>query len=409
MPLVFVHGVSNRAGEAYDRSRRIRESLFREFLLAPDSGSADSNVEIVDAFWGDLGGRLRWDGRSMPIGDFEALGSEVSDSLTLYAATGVSPSSRGRAILEVAEQRTLLDAVDLVWPAASVVSDAQSEELAALAPAVVSYARANEHPDWISDVRDDREFVTALAAAVQAAETSSRDQARSSDANVAGATDDLEFESLGGVGAAWDALRSAVSRVGKAVVGTVGESVSDHVRPAVMPSVSAFLGDILAYLDQRHDTPAATDRSIAGVVGGHLRAAASDRSDDDPLVVVAHSMGGNITYDLLTSDLSDVDVDVFVTVGSQVALFEELKLFSSSDDDVPGMDLSRLVSPPSNVGRWVNIFDQSDLLGFAVGRVIDGVEDYSFRTGSLFKAHSAYFSQPGFHERLAARINGGGS
>jgi pimeloyl-ACP methyl ester carboxylesterase len=126
----------------------------------------------------------------------------------------------------------------------------------------------------------------------------------------------------------------------------------------------------------------------------------------EPLIVVAHSMGGNIVYDLLTSSLTGLHVDTFVTVGSQVAVLEELKLFRSSDPAIPKSSSMKMVPKPANIGRWLNVFDTHDPLAFAIGRVFDDVEDYRFATGRVW-AHGGYFLEPTFHQRLGVRLGGG--
>ncbi|BAZ33631.1 hypothetical protein NIES4074_61450 (plasmid) [Cylindrospermum sp. NIES-4074] len=128
-------------------------------------------------------------------------------------------------------------------------------------------------------------------------------------------------------------------------------------------------------------------------------------TEDDKLIVVAHSMGGNIIYDILTHFRPDIEVDVLVTVGSQVALFEEMKLFRVSDETITAQSEVNRVSKPANVHRWINVFDFNDFLGFATESVFQGVKDFQYRTGNiLFAAHNTYFNLPTFHERLAERI-----
>jgi hypothetical protein len=126
---------------------------------------------------------------------------------------------------------------------------------------------------------------------------------------------------------------------------------------------------------------------------------------DDKLIVVAHSMGGNIVYDVLTHFMPEtLKVDVLVTVGSQVGLFEELKLFANSDEDVPSPDRPK-VPRQRSILRWLNVFDTNDVLGFAAERIFEGVDDFSYSTGKgITGAHVTYFLRPSFYERLSARL-----
>ena len=57
----------------------------------------------------------------------------------------------------------------------------------------------------------------------------------------------------------------------------------------------------------------------------------------EPLVVLSHSMGGQIVYDLVTHFLPRLDryagvrIDYWAAAASQIGLFEEMKLFLASD------------------------------------------------------------------------------
>ncbi len=392
MPLVFVHGVANRLGPGYAKGSAMRQTLFQEYLLKPYAQAGGQPALVISPYWGDLGGRMRWMGASLPLGEFEALGLDDATLLDLYTTTApqAEPDKAARVLLVVA-QKSLTQAVDLLWGSAAL-SGGDEDEAAALATRVHAYAVSHDQPAWLYSVHNDERFLARLEQEVDAF-------------TAAGGGPQLppqsepEYESLG-FSSAWQALRRGAFRLQAAVKGTIGQQASERIRPPAMRGVAEFLGDVFVYL---HDQQAAN--AIGGVVGSDIRRGCAAKSANDPLIVVAHSMGGNISYDLLTTTLSDVKVDLFVTVGSQVGFFEELKLFTGSDPALPSPSVPRLPLP-ANVTRWINIFDYSDLLGFSLESIIDGVEDFHYQTGSLLKAHSHYFVQPTFHARLAARVHG---
>lgn len=403
MPLVFVHGVSNRQGPKYDAGVKARDALFRRFLLGSHRRSDGAEVPIVNPYWGDLGGRLRWNGASLPAGDdVEALGSQNETLVELYASALADDDfeSSDQAILQVA-RRSLSDAVDLLW-VASVVSidpddDTDPKGLAALGDSAYSYALANPTPpDWLHEMNDDEDLISRLSEEVESyASGTSADNGEAE-------ADDWEPLGLGDAArAAWGAISNGARTLRIAVTGRVGRTVSERVRPAIAPGVVGFLGDVLAYLHQQQDAAG----SIRDLVARAINDAQSLVEQGDELVIVAHSMGGNIVYDLLTSDLSETKVPLLITAGTQIGFFEELKLFTKSDDAIPSGSSPKVKKPPK-VERWLNIFDYSDLLGFRVEPIIEGAEDFSYGTGSLLNAHGQYFLQPGFHERLAKRVLG---
>src|SRR5687767_14768443 len=135
MPLVFVHGVSNRMGDEYRKGVATRDALFRRYLLSGHSRSDGQEVAICNPYWGDKGGRLFWDGASLPLEDFEILGSGGDLSLlNLYATARPDGalSQADRAVLDVARQ-SLPDAVDLLWGAGAMEHGAEYEGADALA------------------------------------------------------------------------------------------------------------------------------------------------------------------------------------------------------------------------------------------------------------------------------------
>ena len=124
---------------------------------------------------------------------------------------------------------------------------------------------------------------------------------------------------------------------------------------------------------------------------------------NEPLVVIGHSLGGVISMDVLSHYRTDVDVALFVTVGSQIAHFEEMKLFHASDPAIP----PGKAKTPDNIRRWINIFDEVDIFAYSVDRVFDRVNvdaQYDTQTYTI-KAHGTYFEQDRFYQRLRARID----
>lgn len=418
MPLVFVHGVAVRSGPSYDAGVAVRDALLRRYVLAGHHRADGAPVTILNPYWGELGGRLHWSGASLPLEDVEELGGEDADFVALDSGAtppDLTQSAAADARVLAVARRSLPEAVDLLWGAAALAGaglpaatvDDDAARLAALAAPVARYAAANEHPAWLDEVRTDTELLTRLEREVDAfAAPGARVPTpgppapgaapAAPGAQVAAAD---EWESLG-IGSAWQAVRRGLGRFSTAVTGVVGRAASDRLRPAVVPPLVKFLGDVFVYLHQQ----SGAGGEIRDRVAAAIREAADLVEPSDPLVVVAHSMGGNIVYDLLTEELADVPVALLVTAGTQVSFFEELKLFRCSDPDLPGPGAATPVARPANVARWVNVFDYADVLGFRLGAVIGGVEDYSYKTGSLVKAHTEYYLQPSFYEHLGAHL-----
>src|SRR5260221_14113967 len=103
-------------------------------------------------------------------------------------------------------------------------------------------------------------------------------------------------------------------------------------------------------------------------------------------------------YDILTEFWPALQVDCLITVGSQVGLFEEMKLYLASDPNVPPNYPGGRVPLPPNLKRWLNVFDSNDVLSYRGMPVFDGVQDFHYDTGfSTLQAHGGYFLRPSFY------------
>ncbi|MFE3202594.1 hypothetical protein [Embleya sp. NPDC059237] len=389
MPVVFVHGVATRRSPAYERSSAQRSALLRSFL-APALRVPTDALTVLDAYWGDAASTFAWGHASLPGGGEERFGTAApEESPVLASACAAHPETAAHAPLTAVARTCLADAIDLLWTASSERAlAAEAVELAELAVAAASYADRHADPSWLAAVTDDRVFLDRLLA---------RLPARTPEADPA-------TEIFGGSGrrAAVGRLREGLARIAAAAPRAATTGLVSVGRSRTHRAVSRFLGDVLSYLRQREQHGA--DGAIARVIAETIEAADRARTDTDPrLVIVAHSMGGNIVYDLLSCLRPDLACDSLVTVGSQVGVFAELDLFRNVVAPAdPRVD--RVPALP-NLGRWVNVFDPDDVMAFVVGGIFDNVEDYRYSTGAgLLGAHSAYFLRPSFHRLLAARV-----
>ena len=122
----------------------MRRQLVRDFLFVPAGLPGHAVVEF--AYWGDHAARFRWGHASLPSGGEEALGpgdAIIADLLASYADVG---SGRDDAFLvEVARQRSLGDALDLmVAAAADRATPAQATEVVAAVKA--AFAASIQRP-----------------------------------------------------------------------------------------------------------------------------------------------------------------------------------------------------------------------------------------------------------------------
>lgn len=403
MPLVFVHGVATRDSPSYKKSVTARDAYFRRYLL-PAIPGVPSDAHIFNPYWGDRGARFYWNHACFPKQAAEQLGPEDELADALLNEAGIEAGTNaGAVLLDMARGGRVAEAVDILWAAGGIVVGGEAHSAAKLADDLVqlaslarAYAAAHSKPPWLDQVSSDKAFVVRLQREVS-------EFARPPDTHSAAPGK----ESLG-LQEIWDRIKEGADRLGSQSPRMVSEAVMHAGRETLDRKATRFLGDAFVYLDGR-GTVERRGPIVEIVLEDLLRADAIKKARNEPLIVVAHSFGGEICYDILTHFQPSLEFDCFVTVGSQVALFEELKLFPANKDFIPASPAQR-VGKPGNATRWINIYDAGDALGYKAGGVFADVEDYEYNTGAgLLSAHSIYFLRPSLHERLGRRLKGEGA
>lgn len=388
MPLVFVHGVANRQDDdeqrrAYRRNQEIRDALFLKYVLER-AGSLPASRQIFNPFWGSAGAVANLS--YLPQVGVEGLGGEdVVGEILAQNPLIVQGSGTQKLLVETARNGSREQAIDLLWSIATVEVPAQKlAGLASQAFTLSEYARKNPKPDWLAVVKDDEAFLRELFERTRFLET---------DSPAAG-----EVEALGTADVP-NEFDEALSRIQEAALNLASQKLLDLARTSLQRMVTLFFGDVFVYLDDRGSK--AQPGKIIQAISQQLDKALALRTANDPLIVVAHSLGGIITYDLLSYYRPEIEVDAVVTVGSQLGMFAVQKLFKLQEDQ-PELTLKK----PENVKKvWLNVFDPTDALSFATKDIVAGVEDLSYSSGvSFFQAHGAYFVRPSFYDRLGERL-----
>jgi hypothetical protein len=156
-------------------------------------------------------------------------------------------------------------------------------------------------------------------------------------------------------------------------------------RNALNAAAALPLGDVLLYQ----------------TIGADIRKYIKARIEEvpAPVTVVAHSLGGIASVDLLA--LEDIPrVQGLVTLGSQSPFMYEIGSLYSLN---PKQKL-RANFPP-----WLNVFDRNDFLSFVASRVFPGrVDDFEFSSRQPFpESHSAYFGSEAVWTRIRKFIGEG--
>lgn len=368
MPIIFIHGVNTRIDEAYHQDRLDRTRQI-ETLLRPKLPKPFADMAVVEPFWGDDGAHA---GSSVLVpkasgGNAEPLGSGAE------ANEGTAPD--------------LVDVIDtllLAWMepvAGHDLPDAQTFESVTNA-----LWGLREDPMLLAHVAGapDREaIVTAVDEALRK---------RLAEAE-AGARASTSAEAYGGgiLKRAGENLKRVFNH--PYVKRPVSTTAGSLTRRAAHGRFAMFLGDVLVYLKTRGDI------SKPGPIVQKVLAELP--TDDESVLAITHSMGGNIFYDVVTHFAPGLKVAAWLSVGGQVGFFEYQRLFLASQQ---GRFSGQKVKKPI-VGPWLNVFDPVDPFAFLAKPVFEGVEDFEFTTGSsILSAHGDYFIRENFYVRAGERL-----
>jgi hypothetical protein len=411
MSIIYIHGVKVRAPE---HGIALGKSFAR--WLGPKLAVGGNNVDYLPVYWGDVAARFRWNLESRPK--------------TAILAQGGAGAFAGLGSLREASDRTPLDnAVQRPAAQGPVINAAGAVPSVAAAPALTMIPR-NKRADFLADlylavhpraknsedaIAEDARLASLAAAAAEVAESwdtivasEATDDARASrlistvEERLSGSTIIPQGGFADWMSKAGETLRRAATWPGDAVSTVFGE-----VRPVVNEFVAYFIGDVLAYINER-DIDGAPG-VIPGRVLGALRTAQQrKKATGEKIVVVSHSMGGQLLYDALTfyapkdPTLAGLSVDHWISCGAQVSLFAELTLFKGQPANVA---MPRKLPRPAAVAAWTNFYDRNDLVGFIMSPIFEDVTDKEYDTGyGLAFAHTGYLARPSFFEAVAAQL-----
>ena len=426
MPLCFIHGVNVRKEDpGFQRDLAARDELIRSLLLQSlaKRNPRYSGLKIINPYWGGLGVSHAWKQATVPdvrlLEDLGPGGNASRSDMEMAVVLEGPPAGK----LEP------LGAVDPVQAAAQ--RDVQALLEAVLAPLIYSEQQLVEGAlpggptangtleGMLLAAARDVVADPAVAAEVQAAPSGDavldllRNRleerfAERTNASLAPAGES-EHAALEDLGPGW--LAGARNRIGELfnrAKGVAGRSLSvaalDAYRGRLHGNLSRFLGDVFVYLKHRGDR--GSPGPIPKLVLDQLKSA---QRPGEPLVIITHSMGGNILFDLLTAFDPALEVDAWISVGGQVGQFEEMKLFLASDPAIAAP--SRLEPFGGRVKTWLNVYDPADVLSFLVTPVFESadprfvVKDVRFKSGAAtLEAHGAYFKRPSFYELVRKEL-----
>jgi hypothetical protein len=404
MTVIYIHGVKVRdAKQGVELGRSFRRWL--QQILSVDGAM----IGYEPVFWGDKAASFRWNLASRPKTKLLGMGGTSA-----FAGLG-SLRNRGKSsILDRPKVPTgggpVLGGTTSQTPSAPPISsiprDHRADFLADLF--LVLYPKKEEGSDPLAEVPD-------LAALAAVADDVGSDwdklvaNEKTEDARLQKLVVEvyrrLNNDPLVAMGGIADWLTKAGETVRRAATwpGDAVSTVFAELRPTANEFVAYFIGDVLAYINQRGTVE--TPGEIPCLVLRALRLANNRKKQTgEKVVVVSHSMGGQLFYDAITyfaardETLKDLEVDHWISCGAQVSFFAELRLLKGQSDISFPAKLSR----PPKVKAWTNFYDPNDLVGFVMAPVFDGVKDLPYDTGyGLALAHTGFLGRPSFFKSIS--------
>lgn len=427
MPIVFVHGVHVRdETPTYAPWWESLAASLRQYV-APVIAADPEKVAITAAYWGDVGARFHWGGISRPTGPLPAPATPPAGQATppsgittaavqgalgtILAARAVSAGiGRRMGLPRLRESLGLAPTVRL--------RDMTADELGTLAARVIAATVGEDIQPALAaqaaqEVARDPATFTAFAACgdsaaelevVQTLGWRRYEQLQA----LTGGPDLVPPPWLAGFSERLDGVLARAARL----PGSFAARVRAEIRESLDELTTLFFADVMTYLVYR-GTPAAPG-PIPAIVLETLAAARQNQQarGGEPLVVLTHSMGGQILYDAITAFLpnipwlADVRVDFWAATASQVGLFEELKLFLASRPEYSQAAGTQVPFPDRRyLGGWWNVWDANDFISYTVRGIITGVDDEPFDSGlTALRAHDGYLVRPHFFQTFARKL-----
>lgn len=375
-PVLVVHGIANHDQTGFEqRVTTLQRAIHAEL----------PNLQLIPVFWGDLGGASKDIVDSLPQfahGQWTTRASEILSSDFKGVEVRAEPMSN--------EERAA------VITGSAMSANAVRSELDTTTAAI---ADALDQTEYLQKI-DDPELLQEVGNIVNdALRTDHEDRATG---QFAVRSDQTSFETRGWIG---DRVKGVIAGVDK----LIGRLVEDHLgvfnqrlRGSLMNVVAMTLGDIVAY----HSNKEKIQRRLWDAINHH---APGYGTPAKPIGVIAHSLGGVVSFDAAVAPASGnaLSIDSFVTFGSQPAFFEIM--------DPRGLgsiySTGHPVALPATIRKWFNLWDVIDVLAFTAGtvfRLSDGskpediaVEDpISKMLDAKLWLHSIYWTAPQLNEVL---------
>lgn len=346
-PVFVIHGIGNRDEAAFGRT-------------VAALATAVGGITARPVYWGDLGARYELitytiPGAPVPPTEVRGVGvesEEESEALAQFLLNAVALTGE-----EIRDSAAAPEPVLVAATEALLGGTAGSEEVRDdLDEADVSDLRVALDQHWAETkwlpLVDDAELLRAVGAAIAGPIADGAAALVTEGAEVRGE----EVRAIQ-IGTFVRRRLDELDRVVGAALGAAGTRLNTHLRTKFLPGITRAVGDIIVY--QRHREKIC-DRvwSVIDAVDPGL-----GRSEERPVDVLAHSLGGVIAVDMAISD-EPLWIRRLVTFGSQPSFFHVCDPRGALEPYT-----GTHVQLPRSITAWTNLWEPLDPLAFVAARV----------------------------------------
>ena len=334
-PVLVVHGVANRDKGSF------------EAQVADLNKRTGNAWRFVPVFWGDLGARVEDLQDTVPQPRSLSVRGEpaaVDPALvaSLLAGTG------GPALTRSGEEgwRVVADAATGGAPDRSPYLVRGGEDAEVIRQAIAE--------EWAQTTTLQNVTDSALLAEIgRSIATGLSEEGDRGPVAVRGLGEELKARVKG--------LVKGIDQAVGAVVGLLAGRLNEFLRTQLGPGLGEFLGDVFVYQRHRREI----ESRLWEVVD---REAPGWGTEQKPLKVVAHSLGGVLSFYTAVAPTGGrrLWIDRFVTFGSQSAFFHVLDPLGGG---LAAYHHGARVELPPAIGGWTNLWEPLDPLAFLAGKV----------------------------------------
>jgi hypothetical protein len=389
--VLVVHGVANHD-----------PSSFRETVAALQQ-RVGPGYRLIDVFWGDLGG----------------IGNHLRDTLPVLfpkdqQTRGDADGEAFRELLQTQRER-LMPPEDVRAASDASVDAIYRATLMASGPGLSSGVETRGDDELYRALSEEIPLTNSLRQLQDDALLKAVGELLADYLDTAGpdraVTGPGTFETRGWLDDRKEVLRQFVAKL-DALIGKVSAQVAGGVnqwmRGALAGPIALTFGDVVAY----HQNRKAIHERLFDVLD---REAPGEGSEDKPIAVLAHSLGGLVVLDAaLGSEATSADgqrrrlhIGHWITYGSQPAFFHVM----APREGIEQYSTNKPVMLPGTIKRWTNLWHPMDLLAFTatpVFRLEGGVAPTDIRVDtpgseilrSHLWLHSVYWNSPQLLESL---------